>query len=105
MKIRISHFFLKELEYLITLLPFSLFGRLHQVAYGILVPHPGIEPAPPLQWKYGFLNTGLPSLLPFSCRAEIVRSREAAVQKTSHVLSDAPQTTSLPAVCLACFTH
>ena len=32
----------------------------YQVAYGILIPLPGIEPMHPLHWKQGVLATGLP---------------------------------------------
>ena len=39
------------------------------VAYGILIPLPGIEPMHPLHWKQGVLTTGLPgkSLAHFNC--------------------------------------
>ena len=76
------------------------------MACGILVPHPGIEPAPPLAVEAWILNYWIAVPAPLFLQGrDHQKQRSSCPQKTSHVLSDAPQTISLPAVCLACFTH
>ena len=67
---------------------FSLFlGGRTRWHVGSQFPTQGSNLHPTLQWKHGFLTTGLPFLLPFSFRAEIIRSREAAVPRKQAMYS------------------
>ena len=55
-----SFFFFFPRASLWYILSFFFFFWLHNATCGILVSQPGIEPVPPLQWKYRVLTTGSP---------------------------------------------